>query len=254
MEDIKQVFLNGVGIYPFTSEEQLISYIDEKKGILVAVNACKIMHDSKFTGDIINNNIGYCDGSGPVIALKQRGYKDVCKIAGCDLWLHLIDRFVDTKTFYIIGGKQEVIEKTEAQLRNDYPNIKLLGCRNGYIKDAEEKENLLNDIATKKPDVVFVAMGSPRQENLMGEMQRRHPNAIYQGLGGSLDVYTGTVKRAPKWWIDHNLEFAYRLLKEPRRLKRDLSVGKMAMWVALGKFKDKSSKKKGSKSKKSKKK
>ena len=97
------------------------------------------------------------------------------------------------------------------------------------------------DIEEKKPDVVFVAMGSPKQEYLMEEMQKRNPDAIYQGLGGSFDVYTGAVKRAPKWWVDHNLEFAYRVINTGR-LRRNKYVLQMAWWLLLGKFKAKNDK------------
>lgn len=86
-----------------------------------------------------------------------------------------------------------------------------MGYRNGYLKEENAEEKLIEDIARKKPDVVFVAMGSPKQELLMERIQKCHP-AIFQGLGGSFDVYTGHVQRAPKWWVNHNLEFAYRLI------------------------------------------
>ena len=94
---------------------------------------------------------------------------------------------------------------------------------------------MLEDITEKRPDVVFVAMGSPKQELLMEEMLERHP-AIYQGLGGSFDVYTGNVKRAPKWWVDHNLEFAYRLVKQPSRIKRQIHLVRFLLLVKLGKI------------------
>ena len=105
-----------------------------------------------------------------------------------------------------------------------------MGYRNGYITTDEEKRRLIDDIVEKKPDVVFVAMGSPKQELLMEEIQQRH-RAIFQGLGGSFDVYTGHVQRAPKWWVEHNLEFAYRLIKEPKRIKRQIHLVKYAWWL-----------------------
>lgn len=70
----------------------------------------------------------------------------------------------------------------------------------------------------------------------MSDMQRRHPNAIYQGLGGSFDVFTGTVARAPRWWIDHNLEFAYRLIRQPRRITRNFKFIRYAWWLLWHKF------------------
>ena len=95
--------------------------------------------------------------------------------------------------------------------------------------------HLIKDITEKRPDVVFVAMGSPKQELLMEEIQHRH-KAIFQGLGGSFDVYTGHVERAPKWWVNHNLEFAYRLLKEPKRIKRQIHLIKYAWWLITKKL------------------
>lgn len=219
-----RVDVNGVLIYPFTSFEQLLQHADTNKGILVAINAEKILHATDQTRSIINRNIGYCDGAGAVMALRKKGYTDVSKIAGCELWLRITDALSSKgKSFYLVGGKQEVIELTVEKLRREKDNINIVGFRNGYIKTEEEKQALIEDIAEKKPDVVFVAMGSPKQELLMEEMLERHP-AIYQGLGGSFDVYVGRVKRAPQWWVNHNLEWLYRLLKEPKRITRQIHL------------------------------
>ncbi len=232
---IKKESLNGVEIYPFTSENELLDFVDKKKGILVAINAEKILHATSQTRAIINRNIGYCDGAGAQKALKQRGYKDACKIPGCELWLKIVNRHYQSKTFYLVGGRQEVIDETVAKLKTEFPGISIIGFRNGYLKSDEERLALIEDVASKKPDVVFVAMGSPKQELLMEEMMQRH-SAIYQGLGGSFDVYTGHVERAPKWWVNHNLEFAYRLIKEPERIKRQIYLVKYAWWLLIGKF------------------
>ena len=229
-----KISIDGVNIFPFSSRDELIKYVDNNKAMLIAVNAEKILHANDQTREIINNNIGYCDGIFTVQALKQKGANNVVKIPGCELWLDIVKHFENTKSFYLVGAKQEVIEAAVSKLKTEYPNINLVGYRNGYIKNDEDRTALINDIAQKKPDVVFVAMGSPKQELLMGEMQQRH-KAIYQGLGGSFDVYTGNVKRAPKWWVDHKLEFAYRLFKEPSRIKRQLPLLKMAMRLLLHK-------------------
>ena len=126
-----------------------------------------------------------------------------------------------------------MIEKTITRLKEDFKGIQIVGYRNGYIKTDKEKQDLIADIVDKKPDVVFVAMGSPKQELLMEEMNKRH-RAIYQGLGGSFDVYTGHVERAPKWWVEHNLEFAYRLVKQPSRIKRQIHLIRFPVMVKLG--------------------
>ncbi len=220
---MQQILLGGVEVYPFTSAEELISYVSGHPAILVAINAEKILHATDELKAIYNRNLGYSDGAGAVLALKKKGHQNACKIAGCELWLKIIERYSREKSFYLVGGKPEVIEETIQKLRADFPRINIVGYRDGYLKGNDD-ETLIADIAEKKPDVVFVAMGSPKQELLMERMQRVHPNAIYQGLGGSFDVYTGRVERAPEWWIRHNLEFAYRLIKQPSRIKRQIHL------------------------------
>ena len=232
MEKIK---LRNVEVYPFRSADDLIDYADEHKGILVAVNAEKILNANELTLPIINGNIAYCDGSGAVLAAHQKGAPQAVKIAGCELWLKIVERFAGKRSFYIIGGKKAVNDATVERLRHDYPGIDIVGHRDGYLRTANERRALIDDVAASRPDVVFVAMGSPAQEILMSEMLARH-KAIYQGLGGSFDVYTGPVKRAPKWWIDHNAEFAYRLIRQPKRITRNAKFVKYAWWLLWKKF------------------
>ena len=237
MKEIKRVtFKNGVDCYAFGSFDEIVDYVSERKRLLVALNAEKILHITSRMREIISCNIGYSDGIGAVMALKKHGCNDAVKIPGCELWLKIAEHLSKRgKTFYLVGGKQEVIEETVSKLREDYHGIDIVGYRNGYIKTAQEKEQLLSDIVQKKPDVVFVAMGSPKQELLMEEMLERHP-AIYQGLGGSFDVYTNHVKRAPQWWLKHNLEFLYRLIKQPTRIIRQLQLLKFWFLVRMDKI------------------
>ena len=103
---IQDVYLNGVRIHAFASDKELLSYVEHKKGILVAINAEKILHATEQTREIINRNIGYCDGMGAVMAMKKKGYKDVVKIPGCELWLKIIaSLYQSNKSFYLVGGE-----------------------------------------------------------------------------------------------------------------------------------------------------
>lgn len=218
------VKLNGVQVYIPKSKNDLMEYAVTHKKILVAVNAEKIHHASDQTRAIINRNVGYSDGIGAVWALRKKGFPEAYKIPGCELWLDIIAKYNGSKSFYLVGGKEEVIQATITKLKEEFPNINILNYRNGYLKTEEEKVALISDIAQKKPDVVYVAMGSPKQELLMEEMYKKHP-AVYQGLGGSYDVYIGNVKRAPKWWLTNNLEGVYRSLKQPKtRIMRDIRL------------------------------
>ena len=228
--------LRGIDVYPFRSADEIMDFADRRKGILVAINAEKVMFATDDTRRIINNNIGYCDGSGPVLALRQKGFKDVCKVAGCDLWLNIVDRFHSVKSFYIVGASEDVNACVVENLRTEYPGIRIAGRRNGFFSDDKEREALISDIAETKPDVVFVAMGSPRQELFMAEMQMKHPDAIYQGLGGSFDVYVGRHKRAGKWWSDHHLESLFQIIHEPKRIKRKIKYWRFAWWLVARKF------------------
>lgn len=220
---VSEIF-NGVKTYVPKSRKELMEYVFQHKSILIAVNGEKIHHATDVTRSIINRNVGYPDGMGAVWAIQKRGHKEVDRIPGCELWLDIIAEFENTKTFYLVGGKDEIINKTISNLKSEFPMINILGYRNGYLKEDNERLALIEDIAEKKPDVVFVAMGSPKQELLMEEMHQKHP-AVYQGLGGSFDVYTGNVNRAPKWWIDNKLEGVYRTMMEPRkRIMRDVRL------------------------------
>lgn len=233
MEKIK---LHTLEVFPFDNAEALMDYVDANPGILVAVNALKIANANPQTEAIINNNIGYCDGAGAVMAAHRKGAKNVTKIAGCELWLKIIDRHHADRKFYIIGASPKVHDAVVAKLHEQYPDIQIVGHRNGYIPDEAARQALIDDVAAKRPDVVFVAMGSPKQEFLMGDMQKALPTAIYQGLGGSYDVYVDAVPRAPRWWIDHNLEFAYRLLRQPSRIGRNLKYFRFARLLFTGKM------------------
>ena len=226
---------NGVQCFAPKSSKELVHFALKNNKILVAVNAEKIFNASEASREIINRNIGYPDGIGAVWALKQKGCENAVKIPGCELWLDIINEFHEDKSFYLVGGQQEVISSTVSKLKSEFPKINIVNYRNGFIKDEDEKFELINDIVRLKPDIVFVAMGSPKQELLMEEIFKFHP-AVYQGLGGSFDVYIGKTNRAPDWWIQNNLEWAYRLLKQPTRIKRQVKLLYFYVYLKLRKF------------------
>ena len=222
---MKSVFINGLRTFGPASFEELIESVEKKPSILVAVNAEKIYHATKLTRKIINNNLGYPDGIGAVYALRKKGISQKKRIPGFILWLEIIKKHQLTKTFYFIGSKPEIINATIKKIKKKFPRINILGFRDGYIRDDAEKALLINDISIKKPDVVFVAMGSPRQELLMMEMFDKHP-AIYQGLGGSFDLFVNLVKDTPKILQDNGLHWLYRAIQQPFRLKRHAALYK----------------------------
>lgn len=212
--------IRNLHVYGFRSKNELIDFAVEEKKILVAINAEKILKDDEKLVHIINNNIGYSDGIGAVKALKQKGFKEAIKIPGVELWLDIIQKKYKEKNFYIIGSTEDVIEKCQQKLKITFPGINILHYHSGYFNE-QEIEKLKEDLIKLKPDIVFVAMGSPKQEFFMSELHNIHP-ALYMGLGGSFDVYVEKVKRAPKFFIALGLEWMYRLIKQPTRIKRQI--------------------------------
>lgn len=212
---VNSVKVNGIKIYSFENRDDFLKFIKDKKKILIAMNIRKILKTYPELEEIINQNIGYCDSESAVMALRQKGYEAI-KIPGADFWLDIIRKYHHNKKFYLIGATQETIEKTVEKLKKEFPNINIAGFRNGFIKEGD-KEKLIEELNNKKPDIVFVAQGTPRQEILMDELIKEHP-ALYMGLGGSFDAYTGLVKRAPKWIIDLKLEGILRDLQRPKRI------------------------------------
>ncbi len=224
--------VNGIRIFGFQDKQTLIRYAQSENKILIAVNAEKIYGADQELKGLINSNIGYPDGVGAVWALKQKGIKHVVKIPGVELWLEIVRTNFKDKSFYFIGAREEIIQGTVQKLKKEFPGINLLGYRNGYLSSSEIN-NLIVDIAAKRPDFVFVAMGSPMQERIMKKMAAEH-TAVYVGLGGSFDIYSGKTKRAPQVFIDYKLEWFYRLINEPKRAYRQIKLIDFA-WKMLRK-------------------
>ncbi len=214
----EQAIINGIRVYKFDGFDDIIQYTVRNKSILVALNSDKLYYSQQKLKDIVNTNIGYCDGIGAVWALGKKGVKGAVKIAGCDLWLEIIKRF-PSASYYLIGAEEEVIHKVVERLSLEFPGLNIVGFRNGFLKSDSEKDRLLEDIQAKRPDFVFVAMGSPKQEYLLEEIHHVHPVPM-MGLGGSFNVYSGKVKRAPQWMINLKIETLYRYLFNKISFKR----------------------------------
>ncbi len=140
------------------------------------------------------------------------------RITGIDISSFLLEE-ANKKAYslYLFGAKEEVIKVLVTKIKKKYPHINLVGYSNGYVSN---KDEIMQDIIKKSPDICLVGLGIPEQEKLIYKHFKQAKKGIYVGVGGSLDVLSGTKKRAPKLFIKLNLEWLYRLLKEPSRLKR----------------------------------
>lgn len=158
------------------------------------------------------------DGVGIVKAAHMLDYPVTERITGIDIsWELLRIGNEQKKSIYLLGAKEEVITLVVKKIKQDYPNLKILGYSNGYVED---KDKILEDIKKKEPDIALVALGIPAQEKLIYKHIKDFKKGIFIGVGGSFDVISGTKKRAPKLFQKLNLEWFYRLIKEPKRIKR----------------------------------
>ena len=158
------------------------------------------------------------DGIGVLKAGKKIGYNIEERITGIDIANELL-KFGNEqkKSIYLFCSKQEVIDSMKIVIKEQYPNLKLVGTSNGYVTD---KDKVFDEIVKLEPDIVLVALGIPLQEMLIYKHLNRFKKGIFVGVGGSFDVMSGMKKRAPKIFIKLNLEWLYRIMKEPKRLKR----------------------------------
>ncbi|EEI25694.1 WecB/TagA/CpsF family glycosyltransferase [Lentilactobacillus hilgardii] len=160
------------------------------------------------------------DGIGIIIGAKLLKDPLQERIAGYDLFVSLLEwGSQNHKSAYFVGAKTEVINKLREIVTQKYTGLKIAGTHNGYFGD---DRNIVGDIARTQPDMVFVATGFPKQEAFI-DKNRQISDSLWMGIGGSFDVLTGTVKRAPKSWQKMHLEWLYRVVKEPSRISR-LSV------------------------------
>ena len=163
-------------------------------------------------------NLKVPDGIAVVKACKKIGMNVKERITGCDLSVDLLEfANKNKKSLYLFGSKPEVIEKMAEVVKEKYPKIKLLKAQDGYVKD---REKIKKEIIKQKPDLCLVALGIPHQEKFINSIMAEVDRGIYMGVGGTFDVLSGTKKRAPKLFIKLNLEWLYRIMCEPSRLKR----------------------------------
>lgn len=230
---IEEVEMLGVKINPLTMQETVAiveqEFIEQRKPLhLMGVNADKInqCHDDPNMMEIVNNcDVVNADGASVVLAGKYLGIDIPERVAGIDLMQKLL-RLAEKKNYsvYFFGAKEEVVQKMLANFENDYPNLNVAGYRNGYFND-NEIDLISEDIRQKKPQIVFVGITSPKKEVLIEKFLQDNINSVFMGVGGSFDVLSGTIKRAPLWMQKAHLEWLFRVANEPKRLFKRYFVG-----------------------------
>lgn len=160
------------------------------------------------------------DGVGLVYASKILGHPLQERVTGIDFLGRALGYLAETgKTAYLFGSKPGIADKAAARMEEAYPGLKIAGTHHGYFTE-EEEEEILREINEAAPDLLCVALGSPKQELFVLKYKDRLKAKAAIGVGGSLDVWSGDLKRAPEFYRKHGLEWLYRFIQEPSRYKR----------------------------------
>jgi N-acetylglucosaminyldiphosphoundecaprenol N-acetyl-beta-D-mannosaminyltransferase len=205
LERITVMVASGQPHQVVTLNPEMVQYAQRDESFMALVNQA----------DLIT-----ADGISIVWAARKMGYAIEERVTGVDLVGHICRQGARSGwKVYLLGSAPGVAHRAAECLRQRYPGLTVCGCHDGYFSAAEEPA-LLSDIIGLQPDILLVGLGSPRQEFWIREHMEalRTPAAI--GIGGSLDVISGLKKRAPRWMIAGKLEWLYRLLSEPKRIRR----------------------------------
>lgn len=210
---------------------------DNHKLFIVTANPEIVMHayeDKKYYFTVTRADYIVPDGIGIIIASKiiKKPLKE--RIPGIELFDEMLQLANDQKkSVYFFGSKDEVVQIAVQNIQREYPNLIVSGYHHGYVDLSDEE--VIDDIVQKEPDFIFVALGYPRQEEWIYNNMGKVNKGIFMGVGGSFDVKAGVAKRAPNIWLKLNLEWLYRLIMNPTRLKRMIKLPQFIIQVIRGK-------------------
>jgi len=178
------------------------------------------------------------DGIGVILAAKILYNVKLTRVPGVELMKKICELAAkDGYRVFIYGAKEEVNANAAKVLTDRFKGLQIAGRSNGYIKE-EEMGELVNRINNSKAEILFIALGSPKQEQWFAQYKDTFINVkVCQGIGGTLDTIAGNVKRAPETWRKYNVEWLYRLIKEPKRIKRQKMLPVFVVMLLLSKLK-----------------
>ncbi|MFA5603431.1 MAG: WecB/TagA/CpsF family glycosyltransferase [Bacilli bacterium] len=209
-----------------------------KKSTIIAINPEKILksrNDNELKELLNNATYKIPDGIGVVYASKKMGGKIKSRITGIDC-MEMLCELSNIKGYkiFMFGASSEVVRNAKYELTKKYPKVNIVGILDGYEKD---NDKIVETINKSGANILFVALGSPKQENwIKNNMNKLNVN-IFQGVGGSFDVFSGGIKRAPKLMQKLGLEWLYRLIKEPKRIFRQINLFKFMLLLMVGRKK-----------------
>ena len=228
-----RVDILGVAFDNVTMEEAVdraMAMLEEARPHLVVTPNAEIVQqaggDPEFSALIVDADLVIPDGVGVIYASKILGRPLKGRVPGCDFAAQLMKRMAKTgHRLFLLGAKPGVAEEAAANLAAAHPGLIICGTHDGYFK---EDGPVVDAIRRAQADVVFVCLGAPKQEKWALKNGAATGARLFIGLGGSLDVFSGRVERAPEGWQKAGMEWLYRALKDPARLKR---VAKLPLFL-----------------------
>ena len=228
----------GVGIDKLTGQEalqQIGAFIASGQPHQIVTANAEIIYQAskneKMRSVINKAQMVTADGSGVVWASRQLGQPLPQRVTGIDLVNGICEQSAKEKwKIYILGSAPGVAATAAVNIRDKFPGCNIIGTHHGYFHAKEEKQ-ILAELEQLQPDVLFVALGAPKQEYWIAEHMEQLQIPVAMGIGGSMDVLSGNVKRAPKWMQKMSLEWLYRLIIQPTRFKRMLALPKFMLAV-----------------------
>ncbi len=220
------------------ASDKIMEYIESKTKVATVYtpNSEIIMmayRDEEFKKLLNSSDMLTADGIGVVYASKIVKNPIHERCAGYDIACKSLEKLAAKGgSVYLFGSKPSVAETAAKNICDKYSGIKIAGCSDGYF-DEEKEKNIISDINNAKPDLIFVCLGAPKQEKWISAHRDELPNAVYMGIGGSLDVFAGNVKRAPEFFTKHGIEWLYRLCKQPSRFVRMLDLPRFGFKVLI---------------------
>jgi N-acetylglucosaminyldiphosphoundecaprenol N-acetyl-beta-D-mannosaminyltransferase len=203
-------------------------------GAIIAINPEKVIkarQDPVLLAQLRSAALLIPDGIGIVGAARLLGLAQIERVPGIDLMMAICERAAARGyRLFLYGALPEVNQAASEAMRATWPSLQIVGCQHGYLAESE-MPGLVSAINQSGADILLVALGSPRQEQWMTAHLPELGVKVCQGVGGSFDVLAGTVRRAPASWRSRNLEWAYRLLSQPRRLVRQTALPRFAFQV-----------------------
>ncbi|GIN57245.1 acetylglucosaminyldiphosphoundecaprenol acetyl-beta-D-mannosaminyltransferase [Lederbergia ruris] len=227
---MKKVDILGVE-FDFTTQQEILNILQDKiernkKAFVVTANPEIVMYankDPQYMHTLQFANHIIADGVGVILGSKIVRQPLPERIAGFDLMIELLS-IANQKGLrvFFLGASEQTLEKMIPKIKRDYPKLVIAGYHHGFFKGHEHKVKQM--VKEAKADLVFVALGYPKQEEWIQKNIDSFEKGIFMGIGGSFDILAGTVKRAPGFWRNLNLEWLYRLIQQPTRWKRMLAL------------------------------